>query len=136
MMIKNIPTILGISTSYRIRGVIGKSNMWRFALKCSWQDFYLAILSTVWKETHAYSLNGVHLIWRYYVIHQTTKYTYMVYLVHENTLTIQQPHQSDIRFWKTDRNVTLGIYIPVHYSNIYNSHTHTLPVHCCITRLS
>ena len=32
-------------------------------LKCSWQDFYLAILSTVWKETHAYSLNGVHLIW-------------------------------------------------------------------------
>ena len=31
--------------------------------KCSWRDFYLAILSTVWKETHAYSLNGVHLIW-------------------------------------------------------------------------
>ena len=21
--------------------------------KCSWRDFYLAVLSTVWKETHA-----------------------------------------------------------------------------------
>ena len=25
--------------------------------------FNLAVLSTVWKEIHAYSLNGVHLIW-------------------------------------------------------------------------
>ena len=25
--------------------------------------FNLAVLNTVWKETHAYSLNGVHLIW-------------------------------------------------------------------------
>ena len=30
--------------------------------KYSWRDFYLAILSTVRKETHAYSLNDVHLI--------------------------------------------------------------------------
>ena len=25
----------------------------------------MAALSTVWKETHAYSLNGIHLIWQY-----------------------------------------------------------------------
>ena len=29
------------------------------------RDFYLAFLISVWIETHAYSLNGVHLIWRY-----------------------------------------------------------------------
>ena len=27
--------------------------------KCYWQDFKLVVLSIVWKETHAYSLNGV-----------------------------------------------------------------------------
>ena len=25
----------------------------------------LVVLSTLWKEAHAYSLNGVHLIWQY-----------------------------------------------------------------------
>ena len=37
------------------------------------------------------------------------------------------------RFWKTDRNVTLGLF---HFIGPVNNHTHTLPVHCCITRLS
>ena len=49
-------------------------NYWRLGdllyKKCSWRDFYLAVLSTVWKETHAYSLNGIHLIC---VIRQTAK---------------------------------------------------------------
>ena len=51
-------------SDYRICKIIGESNIWRFALKCSWRDFYLAILSTLWKETHAYSLNGVQPKWR------------------------------------------------------------------------
>ena len=29
----------------------------------------MAILSTVWKEAHAYSPNGVHLIWQYIYIY-------------------------------------------------------------------
>ena len=29
-----------------------------------WRDFKLAVLSTVWKETHAYSINGIDRIWR------------------------------------------------------------------------
>ena len=33
-------------------------------LKCYWQDFKLTVLSTVWEETYACSLNGVHLIWQ------------------------------------------------------------------------
>ena len=28
--------------------------------KSNWRDFKLVVLSNVWKETHAYSLNGVH----------------------------------------------------------------------------
>ena len=46
----------------------------------------MAVLSTVWNETHAYSLNGIHLIWQYLrdlpnrQIKATTKYTkYMIY---------------------------------------------------------
>ena len=50
-----------------MRGIIGESNIWRLL---SWQNFYLLILSTVWKETHAYSLNGIHLSW---LIRQTAK---------------------------------------------------------------
>ena len=33
-------------------------------LKCYWQDFKLTVLSTVWEETYACSINGVHLIWQ------------------------------------------------------------------------
>ena len=47
-----------------MRGIIGESNIWRFALKMQLARFLFGDLSTVWKETHAYSLNGVHLIWR------------------------------------------------------------------------
>ena len=41
--------------------------------------FLIGGLSTVYKETHAYSLNGVHLIWQ--CLHDSqppTKYTYHV----------------------------------------------------------
>ena len=30
--------------------------------ECYWQDFKLVVLSTVWKETHACSINSVRLI--------------------------------------------------------------------------
>ena len=43
-----------------ICGIIGKLDIWRFAID---KIFNLAVLSTVWKETHAYRLNDVHLIW-------------------------------------------------------------------------
>ena len=36
-------------------------------------------------------------------------------------------------FWKTDQNVTLG---QLHFLGPANSHTHTLSMHCCNTRLS
>ena len=37
-------------------------------------------------------------------------------------------------YWKTDHNVTLG---QLHFIGpTTNSHTHTLPVHCCINWLS
>ena len=35
--------------------------------------------------------------------------------------------------WKTDRNVTLG---QLRFLGPANSHTHTLSMHCCNTRLS
>ena len=52
---------------YCIRRIIGESNSWRFALdlKIQLARFLFGVLITVWIETHAYSLNGVHLIWRY-----------------------------------------------------------------------
>ena len=48
--------------AYPIHGIIGKSNIWQFTLKMQLARF---LMSTVWKETHAYSLNGEHLIWQY-----------------------------------------------------------------------
>ena len=36
-------------------------------------------------------------------------------------------------FWKMNQNVTLG---QLHFLGPANSHTHTLPMHCCNTRLS
>lgn len=47
--------------------------------KCYWQDFKLVVLSIVWKETHAYSLNGIAtfnlaIIIRDSMIHQTAKF--------------------------------------------------------------
>ena len=74
--------------AYVYGGIIGKSNIWQFALKMLLVKFYLAFLSTVWKETNAYSLNGIHLIWQYsiYVIRQTVKLklpqnTYTMYTI-------------------------------------------------------
>ena len=45
-------------SAYRIHGIIGESNIWQLARILIGGFEY-----TVWKETHAYSLNGVHLIW-------------------------------------------------------------------------
>ena len=36
-------------------------------------------------------------------------------------------------FWKTNQNVTLGLF---HFIAPANSHTYTLPVYCCIIKLS
>ena len=36
-------------------------------------------------------------------------------------------------YWKTDPNVTLA---QLHFISPANSHTHTLPMHCCINGLS
>ena len=36
-------------------------------------------------------------------------------------------------YWKTNHNVTLG---QLHFIGLANSHTHTLPVQCCINGLS
>ena len=44
----------------RIRGIIGESNIWRVTLKMQLARFLIGGLSTVWKETHAYSLIGIH----------------------------------------------------------------------------
>ena len=49
---------------YRIHGIIDESNIWRFTLKMQSSRFLISSLSTVWKEIHAYSLNGIHLIWQ------------------------------------------------------------------------
>ena len=171
------------------------------------------------KETHAYSLTGVHLIWRYlldspnYQIKATAKYTtYMVYLrvlttshflllllyvyahsymtmhllhsyvymlcvymhvfiivcalcmsvclcvwISKLKLNVRSFHNSCTPYsyacnrwlvgcayttsantyvtgyWKTNQNVTLG---QLHFIGPAKSHTHTLPVHCCINGLS
>ena len=37
------------------------------------------------------------------------------------------------KFWKTNRNITLG---QLHFIGPADSHTHTLSMHCCNTRLS
>ena len=62
---------------YRICGIIGESKIWQKIQLVT----FLCDLSAVWKETHAYSLKSVHLIWRYLrdspncQIKVTTKYT-------------------------------------------------------------
>ena len=45
---------------YCISRIIGEHyNIWQFALKHCWRDFKLAVLSTVCRETHACSINGL-----------------------------------------------------------------------------
>ena len=45
---------------YLANQLFGDSNIWQLGLKM--QLMRLTILITAWKETDAYSLNGVHLI--------------------------------------------------------------------------
>ena len=70
--------------TYRIRGIIGESNIWRFALKMQLAKLLIGSLYCM-EKTHAYSLNGVHLVWQNLrdflnrQIKTTAKYTtYMV----------------------------------------------------------
>ena len=66
---------------YRIRGIIGESNIWRFALKMQLARFLFGSFEHCMIATHACSLNGVHLIWQYscnspnHQIKATAKYT-------------------------------------------------------------
>ena len=55
---------------------------------------------------------------------------------HRHTHSYTQTHSittNVTEFWKTDRNVTL---YQLHFLGPANSHTHTLSMHCCNTRLS
>ena len=80
--------------NYGIREIIGMSNIWRFTLKMQLAKFYLAVLNTVWIETHAYNLNGVHLIWQYSrnspnrQIKATAKYTVYSTLIDTNSIIL------------------------------------------------
>ena len=49
--------------NYHICGIIGKSNNWQIALKMKLASVLIGGFETAWKEIHAYSLNGIHLIW-------------------------------------------------------------------------
>ena len=50
---------------YRIRGIIGESNIWRFTLKLHLARFLIGGFEYCVERNTCYSLNGVHLIWRY-----------------------------------------------------------------------
>ena len=56
-----------------------------------------------------------------------------LHLKHLNNSIIQSLYNINVTgYWKTDHNVTLG---QLHFIGPANSHTHTLPVHCCINGL-
>ena len=62
---QKIKIIYGIGI-YRIRGIIGESNIWRFALKMQLARFLFGDFKyCMERNPYTYSLNGVHLIWRY-----------------------------------------------------------------------
>ena len=64
------------------------------------------------------------------IITYMCRYSYQLYVY------IKQCHNCHsyvTGFWKTNRNVTLG---QLHFPGPANSHTHTLSMHCCNTRLS
>ena len=65
---------------YCIAGIIGEPCIWQFAILVGFQ---IGDLCTVCKETHAFSLNVMHLI---YKIHQTVKLEWST-----NILAIQYP---------------------------------------------
>ena len=43
--------------------IIGEHYIWRFAQKRCWRDFKLAVLGTVYRETHAYIINRSTMTW-------------------------------------------------------------------------
>ena len=46
---------------YNMTRIIGEPYyIWRFTLKMLLTGFKLVVWSTLWEETHGYSLNGVH----------------------------------------------------------------------------
>ena len=47
---------------YFISRIIGKHYIWQFAQKHCWQNFKLAVLHTVCRETHACSINGLIMV--------------------------------------------------------------------------
>ena len=66
---------------YHICGIIGKSNIWQFALKMQLARFLIGDFEYCMERNPCYSLNGVHLIWQYLrdspnrQIKATAKYT-------------------------------------------------------------
>ena len=54
---------------------------------------------------------------------------------HQNEIALKEDLYSVYvtGYWKTDHNVTLGL---LYFIAPANSHTHTLPVHCYIKRIS
>ena len=107
--------------------------MWNY-----WQVKYLAIhsktavgeninwwfLSTVWKETHAYSLNGVHLTWQYLhnlpncQIKATAKdTTYMVLHVAITDSLLDNSYIPHIAIYVTvsAKTVPIGTTIEIHF---------------------
>ena len=54
-------------------------------------------------------------------------------MVEGNIMTVTNKRQYVTEYWKTDHLRTFGQLL---FIGPANSHTHTLPVHCCITGLS
>ena len=82
---------------------------------------------SVWKETHAYSVNGVHLIWQYLhdspnrQIKATAKYTmYMAHiLMHIHMLIMTDAHMH------THMHTHTCIHTHTHTHKHTHTHTHT-----------
>ena len=77
-----------------------------------------------------------------YCSKSTTCYPYlisllftMIYFYHSSEKCEKTSHATTnvTGYWKTDQNITLG---QLHFLGPANSHTHTLSMHCCNTRLS
>ena len=67
----------------RIREIISESNIWQFALNMQLAGSFEYCV----EETHAYSLNGVHLIWQY--LHDLPNRQIKV-IANYNTYTVYQ----------------------------------------------
>ena len=53
-----------LTTTY-IHGIIGKSNIWQITQKMQLPSVLIGGYILHGRKTHVYSLNGIHLIWRY-----------------------------------------------------------------------